>query len=521
MKWILNVLIIAVVLILGLPYILGLVVEYRTGSLIKLLSDAENIHFELKSYDRGWFSSSSEYSISMNVDSDHHANNTQTTERASPNKTKLLLKMDIAHGPIVINYNDFNQYSVFLGQAFIKFQIMFPEITKTLNTLHFLEQLSILNGETKVYLTGASESNIMSHRLNFADPSSPIHVKWNDVLIKLKLSRNGRTINVHSTINDLTLGRQDLSVNFSKIKINNAYTKLKKYDLWLGSSDIQLPFVMLSIHGRDKVILKDVNFKTRSERTGAVLDSLLEGTFDKLIYQETSYGPAIFDLEMNNLEVKAVSELKKLFHQWNAPELSNQLSKEAKEALLMKLLSRGFRLNLSAFSIKIPDGEVSAFAWVTLPNVYKQAKKSLKYLFYNAEGALFITMPKSLVFKMKHSPLLPANEIGTQLSTKKLTCEEQEEMNVLQYLAKPKEQQFLSWFIANLTNHDINNYQFSVDYKNNYFFVNGKKFNLIEFILDQFIKASGAGGRTRTDTMSPSPDFESGASTNFATPAEK
>lgn len=30
----------------------------------------------------------------------------------------------------------------------------------------------------------------------------------------------------------------------------------------------------------------------------------------------------------------------------------------------------------------------------------------------------------------------------------------------------------------------------------------------------------GTEGRTRTDTMSPSPDFESGASTNSATPAQ-
>lgn len=29
----------------------------------------------------------------------------------------------------------------------------------------------------------------------------------------------------------------------------------------------------------------------------------------------------------------------------------------------------------------------------------------------------------------------------------------------------------------------------------------------------------GAEGRTRTDTVLPLPDFESGASTNFATPA--
>jgi hypothetical protein len=32
---------------------------------------------------------------------------------------------------------------------------------------------------------------------------------------------------------------------------------------------------------------------------------------------------------------------------------------------------------------------------------------------------------------------------------------------------------------------------------------------------------SGAGSRTRTDTMLPLPDFESGASTNFAIPAGK
>ena len=31
---------------------------------------------------------------------------------------------------------------------------------------------------------------------------------------------------------------------------------------------------------------------------------------------------------------------------------------------------------------------------------------------------------------------------------------------------------------------------------------------------------NGTEGRNRTDTMSPSPDFESGASTNYATPAQ-
>ena len=34
-------------------------------------------------------------------------------------------------------------------------------------------------------------------------------------------------------------------------------------------------------------------------------------------------------------------------------------------------------------------------------------------------------------------------------------------------------------------------------------------------------KKCGAGGRTRTDMSVTSPDFESGAYTNFATPASK
>ncbi len=37
----------------------------------------------------------------------------------------------------------------------------------------------------------------------------------------------------------------------------------------------------------------------------------------------------------------------------------------------------------------------------------------------------------------------------------------------------------------------------------------------------KFVYFSGAGSRTRTDTVLPLPDFESGASTNFAIPASK
>ena len=35
------------------------------------------------------------------------------------------------------------------------------------------------------------------------------------------------------------------------------------------------------------------------------------------------------------------------------------------------------------------------------------------------------------------------------------------------------------------------------------------------------LKGNGTEGRTRTDTVSPPPDFESGASTSSATPASK
>jgi hypothetical protein len=41
----------------------------------------------------------------------------------------------------------------------------------------------------------------------------------------------------------------------------------------------------------------------------------------------------------------------------------------------------------------------------------------------------------------------------------------------------------------------------------------------LAIFLSPLIAADGAGGRTRTDMSLTSPDFESGAYTNFATPA--
>jgi hypothetical protein len=41
----------------------------------------------------------------------------------------------------------------------------------------------------------------------------------------------------------------------------------------------------------------------------------------------------------------------------------------------------------------------------------------------------------------------------------------------------------------------------------------------IKVICQKDLKSHGAGGRTRTDMSLTSPDFESGAYTNFATPA--
>ena len=41
----------------------------------------------------------------------------------------------------------------------------------------------------------------------------------------------------------------------------------------------------------------------------------------------------------------------------------------------------------------------------------------------------------------------------------------------------------------------------------------------MKLIFPKDLKSYGAGGRTRTDMSLTSPDFESGAYTNFATPA--
>lgn len=44
---------------------------------------------------------------------------------------------------------------------------------------------------------------------------------------------------------------------------------------------------------------------------------------------------------------------------------------------------------------------------------------------------------------------------------------------------------------------------------------------MVNEVLESMILRGGASGRTRTDTWSPIPDFESGASTSFTTEAKR
>jgi hypothetical protein len=46
-------------------------------------------------------------------------------------------------------------------------------------------------------------------------------------------------------------------------------------------------------------------------------------------------------------------------------------------------------------------------------------------------------------------------------------------------------------------------------------------FALVWLVCSKRLEKRGAGGRTRTDMSVTSPDFESGAYTNFATPASR
>src|SRR5947207_6212277 len=103
-KFLVTLVVCLVIIVLGLPFIMGFIAQNRITKFVDHLSVTPNIKYELKNYHRGWFESNADLVVM-----------TTAALGVKSNPVSLIIHEKIKHGPVI-----FDQNKIRIGLALAK-----------------------------------------------------------------------------------------------------------------------------------------------------------------------------------------------------------------------------------------------------------------------------------------------------------------------------------------------------------------------------------------------------------------
>ena len=500
----------AVALIVALalcPFFIGMLIEDQLKSLAKSIPLIHGVRVELVHYHRGWLHSTAQFQLRL-VDSKVTQLLDQDAVAGEP--LTLSLAQKIYHGPVIFYTDELsNDWKLALTRAIIKNRLQLAVVEEA----HWQEVFpyrQFFSGLSRISFLGEINGQLQTHTLSLRGKQAEVQVDVNGVMLEWSLASEEDHLTATLTVDQIEYQNKEQKTTISELTLENDY-QLNEENLWLGDSKLAINFIAIAAQGITYLQARELELITHSKRMANVITSAITVNLQQGFLDQVSYGPGTMSIVFRNIDVPAMVKIKQLIsafqqHQVGTSNatvqeqrLGNKELQQKIAEILPDLLGHGLQLAISPAYLETPQGELTFQGFITFPDNRhgQQQKVDLDWLISRSDGTLTVKVPQAL------APVL-IELLRAQPGASKLPFALAAEKNNETLLA--------NWLQQGILVEKGENYFFSISYKQGQLLLNGRP-------LQEFKEGNGAGGRTRTDTMSPSPDFESGASTNFTTPA--
>lgn len=481
---ILSIIAITLLAVIISPYIMGYLAEEQVKRMVEAIPASWGVDVKLKKYKRGWFYSKANFDLTIprtniyQIFPQRYLSPLLAEGESMNQPFTLELNSHIIHGPFIMDFGNLNDLHLNLGQAMIKSELAIHKQDFAL-VKQFLNVTTLLEGKTLVKFNGSSNSTFKSPNLSYQDEQRDFELNMSGLAVIWDLSRNFNKLTGNTQIDELTTTENNVSLSLSNLVFKHDFDKSPE-KLWLGESSISLPFITLSVDGKERLISMGLMFTSNNTITGNVYNSVINIDLEKLIFNEVSYGPASTRISIKNLDAVALSDIRNLIGQYHSfgnseADLEHLYTKVSKR--LPRLLGHGFQVHITPLVFQTPEGEISMQAWLTLPNKHKQkgVGVELNQLFQNSDASFNIAVPKPYVnsflesfLRRKQQYIMAAGSKSKLSSGDEMDEQIQEKLN--------------NWVDSSYLVAEPSLYSLSVDYKREQFFINGKP-------LDEIISA--------------------------------
>lgn len=471
---VIGAILVLVLLMGGLPYLMGYVIEQQAKRWVSLLSPVKGFDITLLKYRRGWLHSSAKFLIQL-------PNKQPGQKNDSPG---FVMDSQIVHGPLIFTESAAGNISLDVGRGFIKSLLTIPH-EHHLFFRQYLDQTALLDTFFLVHLSGTVEFEAKSPKFSYHDAANQWMVKGSDLVFKGKLSRNRSSVRVSTVLNKLIISHQGVALNFAEVAMNNRYHK-GDAGLWEGNSTMKWPFFTLSIEGRERLIGEGIEAVFHNHVQDDIVNIVTNFQVDKLIFDEIAYGPGEYGLAINNLGAAALGDLFKRVRPlaFDEPVAAVSSNQPDVRSLLFLLLGHGLQIQLTPFALQTPDGELSLRAWLTLPNVHGESlnpRANFMYLWHKADCYIGAVFPRAglarLLGLLEAMPSQSSNSSQSQSSMgllskrllKSLGLSASSQRTSLSVNKKIDRWEHKGWI-----KEEAGHYEMAFDYKGGEFYINGR-----------------------------------------------
>jgi uncharacterized protein YdgA (DUF945 family) len=380
------------------PWFVGMKAQSELQNLIARTFDSDKtpeFTAELKEYERGWFKSTATFALSVNLPSQSagrpqapYAANTQTVS----------FKVDIHHGPIIIHDGRPS-----FGWGLAHLEPMLPPMADTVLNMAFA------NGpkprfDTTIFLsfTGNANTQLDMPAFNYKGGAAMagVSVDWKGLTSRWDFS--GRdTLSGTFDYQGVEANGGPASLKIDPIRMTVDAKRYKPDSFWLGKTALLADGIAFTLSPEKSFELSGFTLESESNINGKTFGGPVDMKLTSLTVNRFTSGPAEMRLSLAKIDLDSYDAFYKAMKELNRTSPMEMMA--GYRAAVTHLAQTGGELTLDKFSLRVPEGVVTAQGKLTLPpnpavnDLSKEGRVLLKSAVLEFTGSTPVALVKKAI----------------------------------------------------------------------------------------------------------------------------
>lgn len=364
MKKLTGLVIILAVLVLGGYYGMGMVTEKTIKRNLAVVNQSNGVYADIQEYHRGWFSSSAKIKWRVHVPErvETDSNGQPTTMPAQDYQMEM--PVNIYHGPIIVANKQIK-----FGMGYALSDIPFPseynkDFEKSFTPESVKPQLNL-----SIFINYLNKSTVGLNLPTFKliSKKGDGQFDWLGMNSTTYMSSGMKKVNGDIAIAGMTFNAPDTRVTMGKMTSDyNLHNS--SVGIYIGDASFSLPRVEVIVKEQKMFELDDLAMSSDSDIDDSLFNMHFNMSLKSLFANNQNYGPGSFEFAIRNLDADVLGRLNsQAIAMQNGSDAQRQQAVMAMLPELPKLISKGAEFEISAMSLKLPEGDIDGSMLVSLP----------------------------------------------------------------------------------------------------------------------------------------------------------